>query len=132
MLHGGFWKPEKPENPWLNSDKELILSLIHILLKGFGSDQIALVIGIEGINGGHFGIGEGLRYQRTIRLVDLECSARIRDGIAGFRIHLDDFDEGLEVGVVDEITVDLTICRNQNIKIGNQLTTCLLYTSRCV
>ena len=33
MLHGGFEKKEKPENPWLNSDKELIT--YQLLADGF-------------------------------------------------------------------------------------------------
>ena len=93
------------------------------VFKSFGSNQITLIVGVESIDSGDFRISKGLRYQRTIGLVNLESSTRIRNGIAGFCVHFDNLNEGLKVGIVDEIAIDFAIRRNQHIEICNQFAT---------
>ena len=66
-------------------------------------DEHAGIIGIEGVDGGNLRIGKGHFHLGAIRTKDLEARTRIGNGIAGLRIHLDDLNEGLEVGVVDEV-----------------------------
>ena len=86
-------------------------------------DEHAGVIGVEGVDGGNLRIGKGHFYLGAIRTKDLEARTRIGNGIAGLRIHLDDLNEGLEVGVVDEVAVGLTVLGNEHIKVAHQLTT---------
>ena len=52
----------------------------------------------------------------------METCSRIGNGIAGFCVHLDDLNEGLEVGVVDEVAVGLAVLSNKHIKVAHQLT----------
>ena len=86
-------------------------------------DEHAGVIGVEGVDGGNLRIGKGHFYLGAIRTKDLEARTRIGNGIAGLRIHLDDLNEGLEVGVVDEVAVGLAVLGNEHIKVAHQLTT---------
>ena len=86
-------------------------------------DEHAGVIGVEGVDGGNLRIGKGHFHLGAIRTEDLEARTRIGNGIAGLRIHLDDLNEGLEVGVVDEVAVGLAVLGNEHIKVAHQLTT---------
>ena len=86
-------------------------------------DEHAGVIGVEGVDGGNLRIGKGHFHLGAIRTKDLEARTRIGNGIAGLRIHLDDLNEGLEVSVVDEVAVGLTVLGNEHIKVAHQLTT---------
>ena len=94
--------------------------IVRAVFQSFRGDEIALVVGIEGIDHGHFRIGEGLGDERTIRAVELEGCSSIRNYISGFRIHLDDLDKALEIGVVDEIAVDFTVFGDKHIKVRHQ------------
>lgn len=47
-------------------------------LQFFGSNQHTRVVGVEGINGSHFGIGESHFHLSAVRTVDLEACAGIR------------------------------------------------------
>ena len=85
-------------------------------------DEHAGVIGVEGVDGGNLRIGKGHFHLGAIRTKDLEARTRIGNGIAGLRVHLDDLNEGLEVGVVDEVAVGLTVLGNEHIKVAHQLT----------
>ena len=85
-------------------------------------DEHAGVIGVEGIDGGDLRIGKGHFHLGAIRTKDLETCSRIGNGIAGFCVHLDDLNEGLEVGVVDEVAVGLAVLSNKHIKVAHQLT----------
>ena len=71
------------------------------VLQRFGGDQVAVLVGVEGVDLGNFGIGEGLLHQSAIGVVDLEGCACVGDGLAGLGIHLDDLQEGFKGGVVD-------------------------------
>ena len=64
-------------------------------------NQVALRIGVKGINLGDFRVGESLRNQAPVRAVKLEASTRIRNYLAGFRVHLNNFDIRFKVGVID-------------------------------
>ena len=85
-------------------------------------DEHAGVIGVEGVDGGNLRIGKGHFHLGAIRTEDLEARTRIGNGIAGLRIHLDDLNEGLEVGVIDEVAVGLAVLGNEHIKVAHQLT----------
>ena len=85
-------------------------------------DEHAGVIGVEGVDGGNLRIGKGHFHLGAIRTEDLEARTRIGNGIAGLRIHLDDLNEGLKVGVVDEVAIGLTVLGNEHIKVAHQLT----------
>ena len=85
-------------------------------------DEHAGVIGVEGVDGGNIRIGKGHFHLGAIRTKDLETCSRIGNGIAGFCVHLDDLNEGLEVGVVDEVAVGLAVLGNEHIKVAHQLT----------
>ena len=85
-------------------------------------DEHAGVIGVEGVDGGNLRIGKGHFHLGAIRTKDLEARTRIGNGIAGFCVHLDDLNEGLEVGVVDEVAVGLAVLSNKHIKVAHQLT----------
>ena len=52
----------------------------------------------------------------------MEARTRIGNGIAGLRVHLDDLNKGLEVGIVDKVAVGLTVLGNEHIKVAHQLT----------
>ena len=85
-------------------------------------DEHAGVIGVEDVDGGNLRIGKGHFHLGAIRTKDLEARTRIGNGIASFCVHLDDLNEGLEVGVVDEVAVGLTVLGNKHIKVAHQLT----------
>ena len=85
-------------------------------------DEHAGIIGVEGVDGGNLRIGKGHFHLGAIRTKDLETCSRIGNGIAGFCVHLDDLNEGLEVGVVDEVAVGLAVFGNKHIKVAHQLT----------
>ena len=85
-------------------------------------DEHAGVIGVEGVDGGNLRIGKGHFHLGAIRTKDLETCSRIGNGIAGFCVHLDDLNEGLEVSVVDEVAVGLAVLGNEHIKVAHQLT----------
>ena len=91
-------------------------------LQLFRRDEHAGVIGVEGVDGGNLRIGKGHFHLGAIRAKDLEARTRIGNGIAGFCVHLDDLNEGLEVGVVDEVAVGLAGLSNKHIKVAHQLT----------
>ena len=86
-------------------------------------DEHAGVIGVEGVDGGNLRIGKGHFHLGAIRTKDLETCSRIGNGIAGFCVHLDNLNEGLEVGVVDEVAIGLAVLGNEHIKVAHQLTT---------
>ena len=85
-------------------------------------DEHAGVIGVEGVDGGNLRIGKGHFHLGAIRTEDLEARACIGNGIAGLRVYLDDLNERLEVGVVDEVAVGLAVLSNKHIKVAHQLT----------
>ena len=91
-------------------------------LQLFRRDEHAGIIGVEGVDGGNLRIGKGHFHLGAIRTKDLETCTRIGNGIAGLRVHLDDLNEGLEVGVVDEVAVGLAVLGNEHIKVAHQLT----------
>ena len=86
-------------------------------------DEHAGVIGVEGVDGGNLRIGKGHFHLGAIRTKDLETCTCIGNGIAGFCVHLDNLNEGLEVGVVDEVAIGLAVLGNEHIKVAHQLTT---------
>ena len=85
-------------------------------------DEHAGVIGVEGVDGGNLRIGKGHFHLGAIRTEDLEARTRIGNGIAGLRVYLDDLNEGLKVGVVDEVAIGLAVLGNEHIKVAHQLT----------
>ena len=85
-------------------------------------DEHAGVIGVEGVDGGDLRIGKGHFHLGAVRTEDLEARTRIGNGIAGLRVYLDDLNEGLKVGVVDEVAIGLTVLGNEHIKVAHQLT----------
>ena len=85
-------------------------------------DEHAGVIGVEGVDGGDLRVGKGHFHLEAIRTKDLKTCTRIGNGIAGLCVHLDDLNEGLEVGVVDEVAVGLAVLGNEHIKVAHQLT----------
>ena len=85
-------------------------------------DEHAGVIGVEGVDGGDLRIGKGHFHLGAVRTEDLEARTRIGNGIAGLRVYLDDLNEGLKVGVVDEVAVGLAVLGNEHIKVAHQLT----------
>ena len=85
-------------------------------------DEHAGVIGVEGVDGGNLRIGKGHFHLGAIRTKDLETCSRIGNGIAGFCVHLDNLNEGLEVSVVDEVAIGLAVLGNEHIKVAHQLT----------
>ena len=85
-------------------------------------DEHAGVIGVEGVDGGNLRIGKGHFHLGAIWTKDLETCSRIGNGIAGFCVHLDDLNEGLEVGVVDKVAIGLAVFGNKHIKVAHQLT----------
>ena len=86
-------------------------------------DEHAGVIGVEGVDGGDLRIGKGHFHLGAVRTEDLEARTRIGNGIAGLRVYLDDLNEGLKVGVVDEVAIGLAVLGNEHIKVAHQLTT---------
>ena len=76
----------------------------------------------EGVDGGDLRVGKGHFHLGVIRTEDLEASTRIGNGIAGLCVHLDDLNEGLKVGVVDEVAVGLAVLSNEHIKVAHQFT----------
>ena len=91
-------------------------------LQLFRCDEHTGVIGIECVDGGNLRIGKGHFHLGAIRTEDLEARTCIGNGIAGLRVYLDDLNEGLEVGVVDEVAVGLAVLGNEHIKVAHQLT----------
>ena len=53
----------------------------------------------------------------------MEARARIRNGIAGLSVHLDDLDIALEIGIVDQVAISLPMLSHIHVKGGHQLTT---------
>ena len=84
-------------------------------------NEHAGVIGVEGVDGGNLRIGKGHFHLGAIWTKDLEARTRIGNGIAGLRVHLDDLNEGLEVGVINEVAVGLAVLGNEHIKVAHQL-----------
>ena len=85
-------------------------------------DEHAGVIGVEGVDGGNLRIGKGHFHLGAIRTEDLEARTRIGNGIAGLRVHLNDLNERLEVGIVDKVAIGLAVLGNEHIKVAHQLT----------
>ena len=92
------------------------------VFQGLRRDKLAVGCGIKGINGRHFGIGEGHFHKVSVRVVNLEACACIRNGVARFRIFLHDLDIAFKVCVVDKIAVGLTVLADKHIKGLHQLT----------
>ena len=88
----------------------------------FGRNEIAVAVGIKGVDGGNFGIGEGLRDERPVRAVEPETCACQRNDLARFGVHLDDLDITLKIAVVCKVTIGLPILGNIHIEVGKQLT----------
>ena len=91
-------------------------------LQFFGSNQHTRIVGVEGVNGSHFGIGESHFHLSAVRTVDLEACAGIRNGLAAFRINLDDLDKGFKVCVIDQVAISFTVLSDKQIKVGHQFT----------
>ena len=92
------------------------------VFQGLRRDKLAVGCGIKGVNGRHFGIGEGHCHKVSVRVVNLEACACIRNGVACFRIFLHDLDIAFKVCVVDKIAVGLTVLADKHIKGLHQLT----------
>ena len=90
------------------------------VLQLFRGDKVALGIGVKGINRGGRGISEGHFHFTSVRAVDLEASARIGDGDAGFCVHLDYFDIAFKSCIVDEIAVGLPVLGDIHLKVIHQ------------
>ena len=88
----------------------------------FGRNEIAVAVGIKGVDGGNFGIGEGLRDERPVRAVEPEACACQRNDLARFGVHLDDLDIALKIAVVGKVAIGLPVLGDIHIKIGKQLT----------
>ena len=88
----------------------------------FGCNEIAVAVGIKGVDGGDFGIGESLRDERSVRAVEPEACACQRNDLARFGVHLDDLDITLKVAVVGKVAIGLSVLGDIHIKIGKQLT----------
>ncbi len=93
------------------------------VFQGLRRDKLAIGGGIKGVNGRHFGIGEGHCHKISVRVVNLEACACIWNGVARFRIFLHDLDIAFKVCVVDKIAVGLTVLADKHIKGLHQLTT---------
>ena len=100
-----------------NLDQRIALAVLQL----FGRNEIALAVRVECVDGGHFGIGEGLRDERPVRAVKPEACACQRNNLAGFGIHLDDLDIALKIAVVGKVAVGLPVFCNIHIKIGQKL-----------
>ena len=92
------------------------------VFQGLRRNKLAIGCGIKGINGRHFGIGEGHCHKVSVRVVNLEACACIRNGVARFRIFLHNLDIAFKVCVVDKIAVGLTVFADKHIKGLHQLT----------
>ena len=92
------------------------------VFQGLRRNKLAIGCGIKGINGRHFGIGEGHCHKVSVRVVNLEACACIRNGVARFRIFLHDLDIAFKVCVVDKVAVGLTVIADKHIKGLHQLT----------
>ena len=88
--------------------------------KLFRCYQRTVCVGIEGVNGGNGRIGKGHRYKLAVRIKDLKGRARIRNGLAGFRVHLYHSDIALKVGIVDKVTVGGFVLGDIYLEIGHQ------------
>ncbi len=83
---------------------------------------IAVAARIKGVDGGNFGISEGLRDERPVRAVEPEACTCQRNDPARFGIHLDDLDITLKIAVACKVAIGLSILRDIHIEIGKQLT----------
>ena len=88
----------------------------------FGRNKVAVAIRVKGVDGGDFGIGEGLRNERPVRAVEPEACTSQRNDLSRFGIHLDDFDIALKIAVVGKVAIGLPILGDIHIEIGKQLT----------
>ena len=93
------------------------------VFQGLRRNKLAIGGCVKDVNGRHFGIGEGHRHKVSVRVVNLEACACIRNGVARFRIFLHDLDIAFKVCVVDKIAVGLTVLADKHIKGLHQLTT---------
>ena len=90
-------------------------------LKLFGCDQHTCIIGVEGVDGSNFGIGESHFHLGTVGAINLEACAGVRNRLAAFRIGLDDLNKGLEICIVDKIAIGFAVLGNKYIKVRHQL-----------
>ena len=88
----------------------------------FGRNEIALAVRVECVDGGHFGIGEGLRDERPVRAVKPEACVCQRNDLACFSVHLDDLDIAFKIAVVCKVAIGLPVLGDIHIEIGKQLT----------
>ena len=92
------------------------------ILQCLRSDQFAVCRSIERVNGCDFRVSESHRYQLAVRVIDLETGTGIWDGVACFSVFLHNLDIAFKVGIVDEITVSLSIRIDKHIKRFHQFT----------
>ena len=84
--------------------------------KNFRSDQIALLVGVEGVDHRQFRIGVLHGNSGTVRVINLECCACIRDTQTGFRIRLLNLEISGKGGVVEQILIAASVFINKNIE----------------
>ena len=87
----------------------------------FRRDKRTFCIGVEHINGGGRRVSEGHCYGITVRVINLESCAGVRNGLSGFCVLLHDLDEAVEGSVIDKIAISRPILRDEHIKVGHQL-----------
>ena len=95
----------------LNLNKRITFAIF----KFFGSYKLSVCVGVESVNGCRCRISKCHTY-----FVAGTC---IRNCLACFSVFLYHLDITLKVGIVDEITVGLSVLRNEHIKVFHKLTT---------
>ena len=97
-------------------------SIAGAVLQRFGGDEEAILVGVEGVDFGDLGIGEGLLDQSAVGIVNLESGTCVGDDLAGFCIDLNDLQEGLKGGIIDDEAVDFAVFADEHIEVCHQLT----------
>ena len=96
--------------------------IARAVFQHFGRNEIAVAVCIKGVDGGDFGIGEGLRDERPVRAIESEACACQRNDLARFGVHLDDLDIALKIAIVGKVAIGLPVLGDIHIEIGKQLT----------
>ena len=82
----------------------------------FRSDQVALLVGVEGVDHRQFRVGILHGNSGTVRVIDLERCACIRDTQTGFCIRLLNLEISGKRGVVEQILIAASVFINENIE----------------
>ena len=114
-VHGRFIKDIAVGSLYL--DNRVSLSKRQL----FRRDKRTFCIGVEHINGGGRRVSEGHCYGITVRVINLESCAGVRNGLSGFCVLLHDLDEAVKGCIVDKVSISRPILRNEHIKVGHQL-----------